>query len=100
MLKHVVMWRYKDGAEGKSSLEHAQWMKSHLEALVGVVPEIQSLEYGIDEMATPTSYHGVLTVVVADAEALKRYANHPEHLKIVEYAGKVTESRVVVDYTL
>lgn len=35
MLKHVVMWRYKDGAEGKSSLEHAQWMKSHLEALVG-----------------------------------------------------------------
>ena len=45
-------------------------------------------------------FTGVLTVVVADAEALKRYANHPEHLKIVEYAGKVTESRVVVDYTL
>ena len=100
MLKHIVMWRYKDGAEGKSSKEHAQWMKQKLEALVGVDPEIQSLEYGIDEMSTPASYHGVLTVVVADAEALKCYANHSEHLKIVDYASKVTESRVVVDYTL
>ena len=100
MLKHIVMWRYKDGAEGKSPLEHAQWMKQNLEALVGVVPEILGLEYGIDQMSTPASYHGVLTVVVADTEALKRYANHPEHLKIVDYASRVTESRVVVDYTL
>ena len=100
MLKHIVMWRYKDGAEGKSPLEHPQWMKQNLEALVGVVPEILGLEYGIDQMSTPASYHGVLTVVVKDAEALKRYANHPEHLKIVDYASRVTESRVVVDYTL
>jgi hypothetical protein len=100
MLKHIVMWRYKDGAEGKSPLEHAQWMKQNLEALVGVVPEILGLEYGIDQMSTPASYHCVLTVVVADAESLKRYANHPEHLKIVDYASRVTESRVVVDYTL
>ena len=48
MLKHIVMWRYKDGAEGKSSKEHAQWMKQNLEALISVVPEIQSLENGID----------------------------------------------------
>ena len=54
MLKHIVMWRYKDGAEGKSSKEHAQWMKQNLEALVGVVPEIQSLEYGIDENVHPS----------------------------------------------
>ena len=81
MLKHIVMWRYKDGAEGKSPLEHAQWMKQNLEALVGVVPEILGLEYGIDQMSTPASYHGVLTVVV-------------------DYASRVTESRVVVDYTL
>lgn len=98
MLKHIVMWRYKDGAEGKSSLEHAQWMKEHLEALVGVVPEIKSLEYGIDTLHTPASYHGVLTVVVEDADALQRYANHPEHLKIVEVGKKVAETRVVVDY--
>ena len=42
------MWRFKEGAEGKSRIEHAQWTKEHLEALVGVVPEIRSLEVGVN----------------------------------------------------
>ena len=33
------MWRFKDGVNGKSRNEHAQWLKEHLEALVGVVPK-------------------------------------------------------------
>lgn len=36
MLKHIVMWRFKDGAEGKTALEHSAWMKQHLEALVEI----------------------------------------------------------------
>ena len=34
MLKHVVMWRFIEGAEGKNRNEHAQWMKEHLEAII------------------------------------------------------------------
>ena len=56
MLKHIVMWRYKDGVDGKTALEHSAWMKENLEALVGVVPELHSLEYGIDVLRTPSSY--------------------------------------------
>lgn len=98
MLKHIVMWRFKDGAEGKTPLEHSEWMKSHLEALVGVVPELHSLEYGIDILRTPSSYDGALTVTVEDKAALQRYAEHPAHLKIVDYAKRVAESRVAVDF--
>ena len=43
MLKHVVMWKFKDGVEGKSRRDQALWMKEHLEALVGVVPQIVAL---------------------------------------------------------
>ena len=39
MLKHVVMWKLKETAEGKTKAENAQFMKEHLEALWGVVPE-------------------------------------------------------------
>ena len=98
MLKHIVMWRYKDGVDGKTALEHSAWMKENLEALMGVVPELHSLEYGIDVLLTPSSYDGVLTVTVDDIDALSRYANHPEHLKIVEYAKRAAESRVAVDF--
>lgn len=38
MLKHVVMWKLKETAEGKTKLKNAQFMKEHLEALWGVVP--------------------------------------------------------------
>lgn len=98
MLKHIVMWRFKDGAEGKTALEHSACMKQHLEALVGVVPELHSLEYGVDVLRSAASYDGVLTVTVDDLDALSRYANHPEHLKVVEYAKRVAESRVAVDF--
>ena len=48
MFKHVVMWRFIDGAGGKTKKEHSLWVKEHLEALVGVIPEIRSLEVGVN----------------------------------------------------
>ena len=45
MLKHVVMWHFREQTEGKSRQAHAQWMKEHLERLIGVVPEIRSLKH-------------------------------------------------------
>lgn len=98
MLKHVVMWRFIEGAEGKSRSEHAQWMKEHLEALVGVVPEIRALEVGIDCNKGAAAYDAVLISLFEDAEALKRYKHHPAHLAISTYCKQVCESRTVVDF--
>lgn len=60
MLKHIVMWRLADSAEGRTKAENARWMKEHLEALVGVVPQLLSAEVGINvcdpDMAYRTRY--------------------------------------------
>lgn len=98
MLKHIVMWRFIDGAEGKSRAQHAAWMKTHLEALVGTVPEIRSLEVGVNGSQSPMAYDAVMTLTVDDAEALRRYRLHPAHQAISEHCHAVRESRVVVDY--
>lgn len=100
MLKHVVMWRFKDGAEGKGRREHAEWMKEHLEKLCGVVPEICSLEVGVNQCASEMAYDAVLIAVFKDAEALKRYKEHPEHKKVSAYCKMVRESRTVVDFEI
>ena len=60
MFKHIVMWRFIDGANGKSKQEHALWAKESLEALVGVVPEIISLEVGVNVCVAGTAYDAVL----------------------------------------
>ena len=89
MLKHVVMWKLKETAEGKTKAENAQFMKEHLEALWGVVPELKS-----SDMA----YDAVLIAEFENEAALAAYKIHPEHVKISSYCKKIRESRVVVDF--
>lgn len=56
MLKHIVMWKLKEFAEGKTKAENALIMKESLERLVGIVPEIKSLQVGINEKTSDMAY--------------------------------------------
>lgn len=98
MLKHIVMWRFIEGAGGKSRVEHAQYMKEHLEALVGVVPEIVSMEVGVNEKPSATAYDAVLISTFENREALDRYKVHPAHKAVAVYCKEVRELRADVDY--
>ena len=73
MLKHIVMWKLKEFAEGKTKAENALIMKESLERLVGIVPEIISLQVGINEKESDMAYDAVLISTFANAEALARY---------------------------
>ena len=96
MLKHIVMWKLKEFAEGKTKAENALIMKESLERLVGIVPEIISLQVGINEKESDMAYDAVL--ISTYAEALARYKVHPEHVKVSDYCKKIREGRVFVDF--
>ncbi len=98
MLKHIVMWRLADSAEGKSKAENAQWMKENLEALVGVVPQLLSAEVGINVCRSDMAYDAVLVSTFDNQQALAEYKVHPAHKAISDYCKKVRISRVVCDY--
>lgn len=98
MLKHIVMWKLEEFAEGKSKAENAQWMKEHLEALVGVVPQIKSLEVGVNVNTSDAAYDAVLVSTFENEEDLNLYQHHPEHVKVSAYCNKVRIGRVVADY--
>ncbi|WP_321431069.1 Dabb family protein [uncultured Methanolobus sp.] len=98
MLKHIVMWKLKDSAEGNSKEENAKLMKEKLEALKGVVPEIDFIEVGFNVVPSPAAYDVTLYCEFKDETALKTYQAHPEHVKVAEFVGKINDNRVVVDY--
>lgn len=98
MLKHVVMWKLKAEAEGRPKEENALWMKEHLEALAGVVPEIRSLQVGINRKESEMAYDAVLISTFENEEALAAYKAHPRHVEVSTYCKKIRESRVVVDF--
>lgn len=100
MIKHIVMWRLKTEAEGRTKAENAEWMKQHLEGLVGVVPELLSAEVGININPSDAAYDAVLVSTFDSMDALARYKVHPEHVKISTYCKQIRESRVACDYTI
>ena len=100
MVKHIVMWKFKDSAEGKTREENIALVRDSLYALVGVIDEIKKMEIGADISHTDMSMDMVLLTEFEDVEAMKRYAVHPEHVKVSTYVRKVIESRVVLDYNI
>jgi len=98
MIKHIVMWKLEDFADGRTKNENAKIIKEKLEALVGVIPEIVELEVGIDILGTNQSYDVVLVSEFKNLQELDTYAKHPEHVKVGEFVGKVRKDRVAVDY--
>ncbi len=98
MLKHIVMWKFKPEAEGRTRKENAFWMKERLEELVGKIPEILSLEVGVNVNESESAYDAVLVSAFEDKNAFISYKNNPLHQVVSEYCKKVRESRIVVDY--
>ncbi len=98
MLKHIVMWKLKPLAEGKTKEENALWMKQNLESLQKIIPEIVSIEVGINFNKNDMAYDAVLISRFKDEHDLEIYKTHPEHIKISNYCKKIRENRVAVDF--
>jgi Stress responsive A/B Barrel Domain len=99
MVKHVVMWKLKDFAEGAAKRENALKIKSSLEALKSKIKEVKFLEVGISISEAADFYDIVLISEFKDLRDLEAYRKHPEHVKAAEFIGKVQLERKVVDYS-
>ena len=98
MLKHIVLFKLKERAEGASKEENARKIKRDLEALAGKIPQLRHMEVGINCIPGEAAYDVAIYAEFADEKDLSIYMKHPEHVKVADFVGKVRESRVVVDY--
>jgi len=98
MIKHVVMWKLKDFANGKSKSENALEIKHKLEALKEVIPGILKLEVGIDFSKTENSSDIVLYSEFDSRESLNKYQMHPEHEKLKPFVLSCRTERRIVDF--
>lgn len=99
MIKHLVMFKLYEEAEGRSKAENSRIIKEELEALQGVIPEIRRIEVKINhEAASGENYDILLESEFDSLEDLQRYAIHPAHLRVGEYVSKVRTARAAIDY--
>lgn len=100
MLKHIVMWKFKETAKGTSKEENLRKAKELLDSLPSEIPAIGGFEVGIDILHSDSSYDLVLNSSFNNRDELVAYQTHPLHVKVVEFLRKVQVGKTVVDYVV
>jgi hypothetical protein len=98
MIRHIVMWKLKEHAEGAPRAENAQKLKAKLEACHGIVPGIVHLEAAVATPGLESTYDVVLDSCFENKAALDAYQIHPDHVALKIFATAVCESRGCVDF--
>jgi heme-degrading monooxygenase HmoA len=98
MIKHIVMWKLKDEAEGADKATNAREMKRRLDECANIVPGILKFEVTLAQPGLEATYDVVLYSEFADRDALAAYATHPTHKAVIPFIGAVRSERQCMDY--
>src|SRR5690554_6624919 len=99
MVRHIVLFKLADEAEGRSKAENALIIKERLEELKNTIPVIRKIEVKINLSEASADNHDVILKSEFDTlEDVRTYAVHPEHIKVGEFIAKVRTSRAAIDY--
>jgi hypothetical protein len=98
MVKHIVIWKLKEEAEGADKHENAVKVKVLLESLIDRIPSVCKLEVGIDFSGTAASGDIVLYAEFADHAAFEAYKIHPEYQTVIDVVRSVITEGRFVDY--
>jgi hypothetical protein len=98
MIKHIILWRLKDFAEGSTKQENMLKVKKMLEEMRGKIPGMLKLEVGLNFESSDSASDISLYTEFESREALDAYQIHPVHIKVKEFIPLVRTERRVVDY--
>lgn len=100
MIKHIVMWKLKDFAEGADRAVNAVKMKQKLDACANLSPGTLKFEVALAQPDLEATYDIILYSEFTNKEALAEYAAHPAHKAIIAFIGAVRAERQCMDYDI
>lgn len=98
MVKHIILWQLKDELSGEEKAKVRADIKIGLEGLAGKIPGLIDIHVQT-EMLDSSNADLMLDSTFEDADSLKGYAVHPDHVAVADGAVRpYTKSRVCIDY--
>ena len=98
MVNHIVMWKFKSEIEEAQKPAIKKAMKENLEALVGKVPGLLSVQF-VEEPISSSTHDIALVTTLTCAEDIKVYATHPDHVYVADtYVKPFVTDRACLDY--
>lgn len=99
MVKHIIIWTLKEMAEDEKA-KVKEGIKSGLEGLKGVVPQIKDIKVVIDYLPSSTG-DLMLDSTFESAEDLAGYSKHPAHVAVAnEKVRPYTANRACLDFEI
>lgn len=98
VLNHIVFFKMKETAEGRSKEENIALLRQKFQELEKKIPGVLKLETGCN--INKEKFDFCLFSVHENEQALEDYLQHPEHLSVRDIVFKVIEYREVVDYKI
>lgn len=98
MIKHIVLWRLLEFADGRSKMENAEIIRTKLMNLGDKIPGLRFMEVGFDFGNSEQSSDIALYSEFETTEALDFYQNHPDHVELKSFLNMVRSERRVIDY--
>ena len=98
MLKHIVLWKFKDHAEGVDKAANLFKAKALLDACADIAPGTRRFEVAIAQSGFECTYDLILYSEFDDQAALDAYQNHPQHVALKPFIGAVRLERQCMDY--
>ena len=93
MIRHIVMWKFREGTE-----EKANEFLTKLAALDGVIPQFKKCE--VARNIGKDNYDAVLVSEFETMDDLNAYKVDPRHVAVSDICKSIRADRVAVDYEM
>jgi len=98
MLRHIVMWKLKDEAEGADRETNLRKAEALLMGCATLHPGIVHFQVGLARPGLDCTHDLVLDSTFTDRAALAAYQDHPKHVAIKPFMKAVVAERQCMDY--
>src|SRR5215210_4243939 len=98
MFVHIVLWKLKETANGRSRQENARLMKERYEEIGNMLDGLHRLEVGLNVIAGDDAADVALYTEFASRADYDAYYAHPAHKALVAFIKDVRVDRRVIDY--
>lgn len=103
MIQHIVMFKFKESANGKTKAENLREARERMLALKEQIPQIRGMEVRFAaEGSAPANYDYILVSQFDSMEDLSIYQKHPAHVAFGKFVTELREpdGRACMDYQL
>lgn len=98
MINHVVLFKLREFETPEKKEEARNHIQESLLSLKDKISQLKYIEVGKHFQVNSPSFDICLITHFESLEDLKIYAEHPEHLKVVEVVKKYAVDRAAVDF--